>query len=67
VTLGSIEMENNMAFRGAADAVADIAQKTPAIAVEVVAGADHFYTGVRPELAGRIERFLAHRHTASGG
>ena len=58
VTLGEVEMANNMAFRGAADAVAQIARRHPQVAVSTIAGADHFYTGVRAELSGQIEAWL---------
>src|SRR3712207_8165620 len=48
VTLGSIEAENNMAFRAAADELA--ALKTHGrLAVETIPGADHFYSAARPD------------------
>lgn len=55
VTLGAIEMENNMAFRGAAEALAEAA---PTCAVEVIPAADHFYSAARPELLRRTEAWL---------
>jgi hypothetical protein len=51
VTFGAIEARDNMAFRGAADA---IAAATPAVGVVTFDGADHFYTGVRESLIDRI-------------
>ena len=56
VTFGGIEAANNMAFRGAAEALADL--RRPDVAVETVAGADHFYTGVRPALLDRVKAWL---------
>lgn len=56
LTLGELEAANNMAFRGAAEAVAQIA---PQVRVETIAGADHFYTGVRAALLECLDRWLA--------
>ncbi len=58
VTLGSVEVENNAAFRGAPEALAGMRGRAARLAVELIAGADHFYTGVREELAGRVEAWL---------
>jgi alpha/beta superfamily hydrolase len=58
VTLGSIEMENNMAFRGAVDALAEPAARTGRLCVRAIAGADHFYSGVRNELIACVEEWL---------
>jgi alpha-beta hydrolase superfamily lysophospholipase len=44
---GGVEIENNMAFQNAPDEVRRLGVKNPRITVEVVPGADHFYTGVR--------------------
>jgi dienelactone hydrolase len=55
LTLGEVEAAQNMAFRGAAAAVA---QAAPAVKVEMVAGADHFYTGVREQLVACVESWL---------
>ena len=46
---GGIEVANNMAFQQAPEEVRRGAEKKPHIAVEVVPGADHFYTGVRDQ------------------
>ena len=56
VTFGEIEAKNNMAFR---DAAAAIAKAAPGIAVETIAGADHFYSGVREALIEEIVPNLA--------
>ena len=53
VTLGSVEAEHNMAFRGAAQELRGLG-----LSVETVAGADHFYTGVRERLVEVIEGWL---------
>ena len=58
VTLGSVEMENNMAFRGARDALDELATKYRGLTAATVAGADHFYTGVRREAVAVVEAWL---------
>jgi hypothetical protein len=55
VTLGEKEMADNMAFRGAAEAMA---QAAPGVRVETIAGADHFYSGVREALLACVEGWL---------
>jgi pimeloyl-ACP methyl ester carboxylesterase len=59
ITLGGVEVENNIAFRGAPEAIQEIAMKRPHIHVGTVAGADHFYTAARGELIARVESWLA--------
>jgi pimeloyl-ACP methyl ester carboxylesterase len=56
VTLGDKEVEGNVAFQGAPAAIAEVA---PRARVACVAGADHFYTGVRPALLAQVEAWLA--------
>lgn len=56
VTFGEIEAALNVAFRGGADAIAQVA---PQLRVETIAGADHFYSGVRESLITFIEAFLS--------
>jgi pimeloyl-ACP methyl ester carboxylesterase len=58
VTLGSIEVANNMAFRGAPEALAELGDRRGRLTVATVGGADHFYTGVRPDLLTRVEGWL---------
>jgi dienelactone hydrolase len=55
LTLGEVEAANNLAFQ---DAAAEAARAAPAVRVEVVPGADHFYTGVREELVRRVAAWL---------
>ncbi len=65
VTLGSVEVANNMAFAGAPEELAALARRYPWLGVEVVEGADHFYTGARQEVVARVEGWL--RSSLSGG
>jgi dienelactone hydrolase len=58
VTLGGVEVENNMAFRGAPEALRALAARYPRLRVATVAGADHFYTGARDELLAQVEAWL---------
>ncbi len=58
VTLGSVEVENNMAFRGLPEAMAALAVKQPLLQTLTIPGADHFYTGVRGELLAQVETWL---------
>jgi pimeloyl-ACP methyl ester carboxylesterase len=55
-TFGSAEVEQNIAFRGAPEEVRALAGRHPDLGVEIIPGADHFYTGVRDELiAGLVD------------
>jgi alpha/beta superfamily hydrolase len=58
VTLGGVEVENSMAFRGAAEALAKLAGRAGPLTVATIAGADHFYSDVRPSLFSTIDRWL---------
>jgi dienelactone hydrolase len=58
VTLGGIEVGNNMAFRGLPEALHDLAGRSTHLHVEMVEGADHFYSGVRDEVVDRVARWL---------
>ena len=44
LTLGAIEVAGNMAFRGAADAIAELGTRVGHVKVATIAGADHFYS-----------------------
>lgn len=55
---GGVEIENNMAFQQAPEEVRRVAAKKTNIAVEVVPGADHFYTGVRDQAWQQIDGWL---------
>jgi len=56
VTLGSIEVQTNMAFRGAPEAIAGVRHER--LLVETITGADHFYSDARAELLARMEGWL---------
>jgi pimeloyl-ACP methyl ester carboxylesterase len=56
ITLGSIEVQNSMAFRDAPEALAEVRHSR--LTVEAIAGADHFYSGVQAELLARVEAWL---------
>ena len=58
LTFGSVELENNLAFRGLPEQLAPIAATHPSMQVDTIARADHFYSAVRPELAERVESWL---------
>ena len=58
ITLGEREVQSNMAFRGAPEAVAELAATYPHLQVATVPGADHFYTGVREQVMELVERWL---------
>ncbi|MFO0879369.1 MAG: alpha/beta fold hydrolase [Gemmataceae bacterium] len=55
VTLGEVEMGNNMAFRDAPEAIRQVA---PPVQMATIAGADHFYSGVRDELIATVLGWL---------
>ena len=56
---GGLEIENNMAFQQAPEEVRRFGEKKPHIAVDIVPGADHFYTGVRDQAWRRIDAWLS--------
>jgi pimeloyl-ACP methyl ester carboxylesterase len=58
-TFGEREVAGNMAFRGAPQALAELAARRKHLSVETIAGADHFYNGVQEVLAYRLEGWLA--------
>jgi alpha-beta hydrolase superfamily lysophospholipase len=58
LTLGGAEVANNMAFVGAAEALQELADRKPALRVEVIPGADHFYSGVREPLGVLVQGWL---------
>jgi pimeloyl-ACP methyl ester carboxylesterase len=58
VTLGAVEVENNMAFRGVPEALGELGARYPRLQVVTIPGADHFYTGARPALLERVEVWL---------
>jgi pimeloyl-ACP methyl ester carboxylesterase len=58
LTFGSVEVANNVAFQGAPEAVNELRERQSQLALEVIEGADHFYTGVRAAVVERVEAWL---------
>ena len=68
ITLGALEVEKNMAYRGVPEELAEVGRRHGRLTVETIAGADHFYTGLRSELLARVEAWLrAHEVTGERG
>jgi pimeloyl-ACP methyl ester carboxylesterase len=57
-TFGAVELERNTAFRGLPELLGAQASQGAELKVAVIAGADHFYSGVHAELADRLEFWL---------
>jgi len=55
---GGVEVESNMAFQQAPDEVRRLVAKKPHIEIDLVPGADHFYTGLRTEAWNKIDAWL---------
>jgi alpha-beta hydrolase superfamily lysophospholipase len=66
VLLGGKETVDNAAFQSAPEEVARWRDKRPNLAVDVIPGGDHFYTGVRAEAWQRIETWLDGLPTGPG-
>jgi dienelactone hydrolase len=58
VTLGSVEVPSNMAFRGLPEALAETASRHKRMRIVTIPGADHFYGGVRGELIAALRDWL---------
>lgn len=66
VTFGSAEVQGNLAFQGMPDEIERLAAEHDLpCQVEVIAGADHFYSGARDQLVHRIDRWLKNGKAAS--
>jgi dienelactone hydrolase len=59
VTLGSVEVANNMAFRELPGALAELKRRHGRLTVATIPGGDHFYSGVRAELIAQLEPWLS--------
>jgi pimeloyl-ACP methyl ester carboxylesterase len=59
VTYGSLEMQREVAFEGMSDEVEKLAQACKSLAVAVIAGADHQYTGCHDALCATIAKWQA--------
>ena len=57
-TFGTIELRRGPAFQGLPEELNDLGAHKTDLKVAVIAGADHFYTAARGELAGQIESWL---------
>ncbi len=57
-TFGSTEVQQHAAFARMPDDVEVVAKTNPQVRVDVVAGADHVYSGTRPELFTRVDFWL---------
>jgi hypothetical protein len=58
ITLGTLEAADNMAFRGAAEALVELQPRCQALQVAMVPGADHFYSSARTELLTCLDEWL---------
>ena len=58
ITLGALEVADNMAFRVTPEALAEITQKRPGLSVAMIARANHFYTEARAELVAQFDHWL---------
>jgi len=63
VTFGGKEVVNNMAFQGLPEEVSALAARNGRMRVELIPGADHFYTDMREEVIRRTETWL---HSLAG-
>ena len=58
VLFGEVEAAKNMAFQQAPREVARLAERHKQLTTETIAGADHFYAGVRAEAWTALEKWL---------
>ena len=58
ITLGSLEVADNMAFRGAPAAVAELASRQPSLFLATIPNANHFYTEARDALISQLDPWL---------
>jgi pimeloyl-ACP methyl ester carboxylesterase len=59
ITLGALEVADNMAFRGTPEALAELAQRQLSLNIATIPGANHFYTNARAALMVQLEQWLA--------
>ncbi|HEY5311356.1 MAG TPA: alpha/beta fold hydrolase [Pirellulales bacterium] len=58
ITYGTVEVQQGMAFRGVPEALAQLPSHGEHFEVQLVAGADHIYSGCHSELAARLGKWL---------
>jgi pimeloyl-ACP methyl ester carboxylesterase len=58
ITLGGKDVATNMAFQGLPEDLEPLATRQRSLSIDVIPNADHFYTGLRKELADRVEQWL---------
>jgi len=57
-TFGSVELANDVVFSGLPEDIENTIAAGQSVSVQVVAGADHAYSGLRGELNARVENWL---------
>lgn len=67
VTLGEVEAQENPAFQGIPEAVAELVRRPTQLHLETIAGADHSYSGVREVLLERLEAWLCTHFSTDKG
>jgi dienelactone hydrolase len=58
ITFGALEIADNMAFRGAPEALAELAQRQRELSVATIPGANHFYANARTTLMLQLDQWL---------
>jgi pimeloyl-ACP methyl ester carboxylesterase len=58
ITFGALEVADNMAFRGAPEALAELAHRRRGLSVATIPGANHFYTNTRAALMVQLDHWL---------
>lgn len=65
ITLGDLEVANNVAFQNAPKELKALERKYPQLTVKTIANADHFYTEARQDLSDCMETWLKEHVNAS--
>jgi alpha/beta superfamily hydrolase len=58
VTIGSLEAQSHPAFQGTVEALQSLQAQGQRLRVELIPGADHFYSAARPELRQVLQQWL---------
>jgi hypothetical protein len=59
ITLGALEVADNMAFRAAPEALAEVSRRQRFLSVATIADANHFYTNARAELIAQLDHWFS--------